>query len=68
MNTTKVPQPIMREEYVRNGDGSHVTVSAPSSGDHFNLSTGEVTASWRSALSLVTLLGARGVRCLSRRP
>ena len=43
MNTIKVPEPIMREEYIRNGDGSHVTLGAPVRGDHFNLSTGEVT-------------------------
>jgi len=43
MNTTKVPEPIMRERYIRNGDGSHVTLSVPARGDHFNLSTGEVT-------------------------
>lgn len=43
MNTIKVPEPIMREGYIRNGDGSHVTLSVPARGDHFNLSTGEVT-------------------------
>lgn len=43
MNTIKVPEPIMREEYTRNGGGSHVTLGAPARGDHFNLNTGEVT-------------------------
>lgn len=43
MNTIKVPEPIMREEYTRNGDRSHVTLGARARGDHFNLSTGEVT-------------------------
>jgi len=38
---TKVPEPIVNDEYLRNGDGSHVTVSSPFRGDHFNLSTGE---------------------------
>lgn len=43
MNTIKVPEPIMREGYICNSDGSHVTLSVPARGDHFNLSTGEVT-------------------------
>lgn len=42
MNTTKVPEPIIREAYRRNSDGSHVSMSVPARGDHFNLSTGEV--------------------------
>lgn len=42
MNTTKVPEPIMRERYFRNGDGSHVTLSVPARGDRFDIGTGEV--------------------------
>ena len=43
MNTiqTKVPKPIINEYYLRNGNGSHMTVGIPYRGDHFNLSTGE---------------------------
>lgn len=34
MNAIKVPEPIMREGYIRNGDGSHLTLSVPARGDH----------------------------------
>lgn len=43
MNTTKAPAPILREVYVRHADGAHVTLGVPTRGDHFNLSTGEVS-------------------------
>ena len=41
MNTT--PKPIIRESHIRNSDGSPVKLTVPSRGDHFDISTGEVS-------------------------
>jgi hypothetical protein len=35
---TKAPEPIINEKYLRNGDGSHLTVGSPFRGDRFDLS------------------------------
>src|SRR5450755_961502 len=39
----KIPEPIINDHRLRNGDGSHVTVGVPFRGDHFDLTTGECT-------------------------
>jgi hypothetical protein len=61
----KAPDPIVNENYLRNGDGSHLTVGSPFRGDHFDLSTGEcnvarVIAGIRYDTAQATLIASKG--------
>ncbi|MHB8474603.1 MAG: hypothetical protein ACYDC8_17525 [Gammaproteobacteria bacterium] len=61
-----VPNPIINDHRLRNGDGSHVTVSAPYKGDHFDLTTGDITVARviggkRYDTAQATLIASEGV-------